>query len=117
MAMSRDYRNPGAFSRILVTAGLALLALSLSSFGPAHTQGKKPITRKGLLEAIQINGLTTKELVARIQQRGVDFELTPGDVAEFRRAGARPEIISAVRASYRPAEPAVAARPAAASSS
>lgn len=77
------------------------MALALLSQSSGLAQAKRPITKKGLLEAVQINGLTTKELVGRIQQRGVDFELTSGDEAEFQRAGARPEIITAARENYR----------------
>ncbi len=88
------------------------MALVLLADSSGFTQARKPITRKGLLEAVQINGLTTKELVLRIQQRGVDFELTPDAEDEFRRAGARPEIISAIRDNYRPAVPVAQARPA-----
>lgn len=91
------------FSRVLSATLFSLLALALLSTVPASTQKAKPISKKGLLESIQINGLSTKELVIRIEQRGVNFELSPDDEAEFRRAGARPEIISAIRANYRPA--------------
>jgi len=113
--MFRNHRNTNHRNRVqllrLLTATLfslgALLALLSHSSGLAQT--KRPITKKGLLEAVQINGLTTKELVVRIQQRGVDFELTSDDEADFRRAGARPEIISTARENYRPAAVAVAA--------
>lgn len=98
-----NHRNTIRFSRLLTLMLLSLVALALLTYSLGLAQAKRPITKKGLLEAVQINGLTTKELVARIQQRGVDFELTSGDEADFRRAGARPEIISAARENYRPA--------------
>jgi len=59
-----------------------------------------------------LNGLSTRELVQQIQLRGVDFGLTPELEAELSGAGARPEVVEAARASYRP--PVAAARPAAA---
>lgn len=105
-------QNRARRARTLVAALGGLLLLTLVSASPASMQARKPISKKGLLEAVQINGLTTKELVVRIQQRGVDFELTPDAEAEFARAGARPEIIAAIRDNYRPAAaPAAPARP------
>lgn len=109
MAMFGNHRNVFQLLRLLSVALFCLVALASLSDSPGRAQAKRPITKKGLLEAVQINGLTTKELVVRIQQRGVDFELTPDDEAAFRRAGARPEIIAAARENYRPAV-AVAAR-------
>ncbi|MEW6737709.1 MAG: hypothetical protein AB1489_40890, partial [Acidobacteriota bacterium] len=63
---------------------------------------KKPISKNGLLEAIRLNGLSTQELIDRVNQRGVSFQLTSQDEAEFRAAGARPELIEAIRTNYRP---------------
>jgi hypothetical protein len=77
----------------------ACLALSLNAFA-WQAQQKKPISKKGLLEAVRLNGLSTSELIQRIRERGVSFQLTPADEAEFRQAGARPELIAAVRANY-----------------
>ena len=69
--------------------------------GAALMQSKKPITRNGLLEAVKLNGLTTQELIEQVERRGVNFRLTPADEAEFRQAGARPELLAAVRKHYR----------------
>src|SRR5205085_467548 len=66
-------------------------------------QAEKPIHRSGLVQAIKINGLSTQELVAIIRRRGVDFQLTPDAEQELRSVGARPEVIAAVRESYRAA--------------
>ncbi len=88
--------------RLVALAVAACLSLVLASL--AAPQVKKPISKKGLLEAIRLNGLSTRELIQHIEQRGVNFQLTAEDEAEFRAAGARPEVIAAVRANYRPAE-------------
>lgn len=77
---------------VVVTAGLAGGAVD----------GKKPITKKGLLEAIRLNGLSTSELIERVQDRGVNFQMTDDDVRDFQQAGARPELIEAARTNYRP---------------
>jgi hypothetical protein len=77
--------------------------------GAASTQTKKPITKQGLVNAVKINGLTTQELIAQIQRRGVDFEMSASDESDLQSVGARPEVIEAARSNYRPAT--VAARP------
>lgn len=71
--------------------------------GAASTQTKKPITKQGLLNAVKINGLSTRELVAQIERRGVDFEMSASDESDLQSVGARPEIIDAARSNYRPA--------------
>jgi len=73
--------------------------------GNAAARSKKPIAKAGLIRAIEINGMTTKELVDAIRDRGVDFRITPEVEQELRNVGARPEIIEAARESYRPPSP------------
>lgn len=80
------------------------LACALSFAAPfARAQGKKPITKQGLVKALKLNALSTKELVEQLEARGVDFRVSGNDEAELRGAGARPEIIEAARANYRAA--------------
>jgi len=88
-------------------AALALMcAAPLLSPVPARAQAKKPITKDGLVKAVRINGLSTAELIQQIHQRGVGFQMTPAAEAELRAAGARPEVVEAARANYRPGTPA-----------
>jgi hypothetical protein len=90
-------------SRVTAFA-LAAVCAALLFAGAASTQtAKKPITKQGLLNAVKINGLSTQELVQQIQRRGVDFEVTAADESDLQSVGARPEIIEAARANYRPA--------------
>ncbi|HLL75033.1 MAG TPA: caspase family protein, partial [Pyrinomonadaceae bacterium] len=99
--------------RALLAAALVLVAAvtawpqTKSGGASEQPQTKKPITRNGLVRAVRINGLTVAELVQQIETRGVDFELTADAEQELREAGARPEVIAAVRANYRgaPARP------------
>jgi hypothetical protein len=95
----RRLRLPLAAASILLllTAGL------LWEPRVARAQAKKPITKDGLVKAIQLNGLSTRELVAQIQGRGVEFQMTPQVETELRSVGARPEVVEAARAHYRPA--------------
>lgn len=84
--------------------GLVFLVLVTPTYGQAPS--KKPISKQGLLEAVRLNGLTTRELIERVEQRGVSFQMAPRDESEFQAAGARPELIEAIRQNYRAAEPA-----------
>jgi hypothetical protein len=89
---------------MLAVTFIALLA-SLAFCVAAQSQaqaGKKPISRKGLIESVKINGLSTAELVQIIERRGVDFEMTADAEQELRGVGARPEVVEAARANYRP---------------
>jgi hypothetical protein len=93
-------------------AFIALAACAaLLSAGAAATQTKKPITKQGLVNAVKINGLSTRELVQQIERRGVDFEVTASDESDLQSVGARPEIIAAARSNYRPAATPAAATP------
>lgn len=96
-------------SRVSFVA-LCVACAALVFAGAASTQTKKPISKQGLVNAVKINGLSTRELVAQIERRGVDFEMTASDESDLQSVGARPEIIAAARANYRPAVVA-AARP------
>lgn len=89
-------------------AAVCVACAALVFAGAASTQTKKPITKQGLLNAVKINGLSTTELVQQIQRRGVDFELTAADESDLQSVGARPEVIEAARANYRPAVAATA---------
>jgi hypothetical protein len=72
-----------------------ILILLLGGFAVA--QAPKPITKAGLLKALQIGGLSPAELVQQINTRGISFVLTPEVELELRAAGATPEVIEAVR--------------------
>ncbi|HWW76508.1 MAG TPA: hypothetical protein VNZ44_14015, partial [Pyrinomonadaceae bacterium] len=86
---------------ILVALACACAALMFAA--TASLQAKKPITKQGLVNAVKINGLSTQELVQQIERRGVDFEMTASDESDLQSVGARPEVIAAARANYRPA--------------
>ncbi|HEX3558342.1 MAG TPA: hypothetical protein VHU19_04015 [Pyrinomonadaceae bacterium] len=102
-------------SRVIFAALALALAATLLASTAEMQAGKKPITRKGLVEAVKINGLSTPEMIQFIQRRGVDFEMTADAEQELQQVGARPEVIEAARSNYRAPEAAAtapAARPA-----
>src|ERR1044072_4560355 len=90
-------------SRVSFVAVAAMCAALLFA-GAASTQTKKPITKQGLINAVKINGLTTRELISQIERRGVDFEMSASDESDLQSVGARPEVIEAARNNYHPPE-------------
>ncbi len=96
-------RNISRGSRLSFVELAAACAALLFAGVAASTQTKKPITKQGLVNAVKINGLSTRELVQQIERRGVDFEMTASDETDLQSVGARPEIIDAARSNYRPA--------------
>jgi hypothetical protein len=85
----------------LLPAAWLLTAFVAGAVASGGVQAKRPISKNGLLEAIRLNGLSTAELIERIQERGVNFQMTDDDARDFQQAGARPELIEAVKANYR----------------
>ncbi len=90
------------FVAVTLAAGLVVLL----SIGPAETQTKTPYDKERLLRVVRLNALSTAEIIRAVNERGVNFLVTPEVEAEFRTAGARPEMIDALRTNYRPAAPA-----------
>lgn len=82
---------------ILAAAGLWLLCASAAVLAQQST---KPITEKGLINALTIGGLQSKELAGIIDRRGVDFALTAELEQQLRDAGATTEVIEAARTHY-----------------
>ncbi len=83
---------------------LPILALLLLLVAIASAQtSTKPISKKGLIDALHIGGLSNGELVQLVRQRGVNFVLTPEVERELRQAHASPELIEAVQANNRSA--------------
>ncbi|MBL8212989.1 MAG: hypothetical protein JNK87_19900 [Bryobacterales bacterium] len=69
--------------------------------GLVWAQAPKPVDKKAILEALQIGGLTQNELVNFVRQRGVEFQPTPADEAQLKKAGASLALVSAIKNSYR----------------
>ncbi|MEK6410539.1 MAG: hypothetical protein AABN34_26745 [Acidobacteriota bacterium] len=111
--MTTQSKNLACFpaDRLIVAVAASML-FALMMTGAASMQAKQPYDKDKLLRVVQLNALPTTEVVQAIQQRGVDFQLTSGVESEFRGAGARPEVIDAIRANYRHGERALAVRPA-----
>ena len=86
--------------RVIVAAAASIL-FAIMTVGVAGMQGKQPYDKDKLLRVVQLNALPTSEVVSAIQQRGVDFQMSSEIESQFRGAGARPEVIDAIRSNYR----------------
>jgi hypothetical protein len=99
---TKRYFTSAGWYKIFATT----ILLTLLMTGAAHMQSaKNPYDKERLLKVVSLNALSTQEIVQAIEQRGVDFQINASIEAEFKQAGARPELIDAMRRSYRPKTP------------
>ena len=90
--------------QITIKAAFGCL-LMLTLAGTLFAQYTGNVVRKDkLVTTLRSKQLQTREIVNTINTRGVDFQLTPVVEQELTVAGARPEVISAVRDNYRQPE-------------
>lgn len=104
MTRTTHSSRPLFFFLVLVIVGYGWSAfpdVSTPTFAQTETRSSRPIRKTGILAALKVNGLSTAEFIAEIERRGVDFRMTAADEQEFLAAGARPEIIAAIRSNYR----------------
>jgi len=100
--MSKNLMSPIKVSLLrVISATGACILVALMTANIAQMQGKKPYDQGTLLRVVQLNALPTSEVVEKINERGVDFQMTSQIESEFRSAGARPEVIQAMRGNYR----------------
>src|SRR5512132_2072130 len=102
--MTTQSKNLPSFSlnRVIVAVAASILFAMLTA-GVAVMQAKQPYDKDKLLRVVQLNALPTTEVVQAIQQRGVDFRMSSDVESQFRAAGARPEVIDAIKGNYRAA--------------
>jgi hypothetical protein len=102
--MSNQLNSPARVTllRVIAATGASIL-VALITASVAQMQSKKPYDQGTLLRVVQLNALPTSEVVEKINERGVDFQMTSQIESEFRSAGARPEVIQSMRANYRSA--------------
>jgi hypothetical protein len=102
--MTKQFKNLLFLSpNQVIVAVAASILFAMMTVGHAGMQAKQPYDRDKLLRVVQLNALPTTEVVQAIQQRGVDFQMTSEVETQFRGAGARPEVIDAIRGNYRAA--------------
>lgn len=103
--MTTQSKNLTCYSadRVIFAAAAAILFafFAMMSASVVEMQAKQPYDKDKLLRVVQLNALPTSEVVQAIQQRGVDFKMTSDIESQFRGAGARPEVVDAIRGNYR----------------
>lgn len=86
---------------ISIKAGVVCLII-LTACGNLLAQYKgSAVKKEKLISVLRSKQLQTREIVAIVKSNGVDFQLTPAVQTELVSAGARPELIDAVRSNYR----------------
>ena len=107
--MTTQSKNLTCYSanRVSFAAAAAILfaLLAMMTTSVVEMQAKQPYDKDKLLRVVQLNALPTTEVVQAIQQRGVDFRMTSDVESQFRGAGARPEVVDAIRGNYRASSP------------
>ena len=96
-------------------AFIVAITVSLMLFAFNHTaqmQAKSPYDKERLLKVVKLNALSTQEVVQAVESRGVSFRMTAEIEDEFQQAGARPELITAMRNNYRGATASTPTQPA-----
>src|SRR2546422_555199 len=102
--MTTQFKKLLSFSlNRVIAAVVASILFAMITAGVAVMQAKQPYDKDKLLRVVQLNALPTTEVVQAIQQRGVDFQMSSEIETQFRGAGARPEVIDAIRSNYRAA--------------
>lgn len=80
---------------------LTIIGLLAAFAAAQRTYTGEPVTQSGLLKALRLRQFQTAEIVKVIVEQGVEFRLTENIRQELVKAGARPELIEAVRRNYR----------------
>jgi len=88
------------YKMIIKTAITCLLVLFAAGSLLAQYKGN-PVKKEKLLSVLRSKQLQTREIVAVIKSNGVDFQLTSAAEGELTAAGARAEVLSAIRENYR----------------
>lgn len=83
---------------VLIAIFLGVFALNTFS---QKTYVGDPVTKSGLLKTIKMRQFKTSDMVEIINEQGCEFRLTSDIQSELVKAGARPEVIEAVRRNYR----------------
>jgi hypothetical protein len=102
--MANPLRFKSSF-RIRPLVCIATGALLLTSVFTMAQSQKPPYDKERLLKVVKLNALTTQEIIDAVNTRGVDFRTTSDVESEFRQAGARPELVEALKKNYRNAQP------------
>jgi tetratricopeptide (TPR) repeat protein len=80
---------------------LVLMTILISAILAQKTYSGDPVTKDGLEKALKMKQFKTSDMVAIINEQGCEFKLDKDTQEDLVKAGARPEVIEAVRRNYR----------------
>ena len=83
----------------------AVLLVVLGAIVSAQTTAPKPISKDGLMKAVQIGGLSSQELSGLISSMGVDFRLSDEEGDGLLKSGLERTVVDAIIANYHMPEP------------
>jgi len=87
--------------KIIITSLMACLVVLLTTGSLLAQYKGNPVKKEKLLSVLRSKQLQTREIVGVVKSNGVDFQLTDAVESELTKAGARPEVLSAIRDNYR----------------
>ncbi|MDQ3043027.1 MAG: hypothetical protein M3R11_11765, partial [Acidobacteriota bacterium] len=87
--------------KITIKAAIVCLVVLLATGSLLAQYKGNPVKKEKLLSVLRSKQLQTREIVGVIKSNGVDFQLTSAVESELTAAGARPEVLSAIRDNYR----------------
>ena len=82
-----------------------LLLVVFGTIVSAQTTAPKPISKDGLMKAVQIGGLSSQELSGLISSMGVDFRLSDEERDGLLKSGLERTVVDAIIANYHMPEP------------
>lgn len=90
--------------KIFCQSVFSLVCLSApAGLSARQTSSDAPVKKDKLVKVLRSKQYQAREIAKIIAEQGVDFQLTPDVQAELVGAGARPEVLEAVRRNYRAA--------------
>lgn len=84
-----------------IIALLVLMTILISVILAQKTYSGDPVTKNGLVKALKMKQFKTSDMVSIINEQGCEFKLDKDTQEDLVKAGARPEVIEAVRRNYR----------------
>lgn len=84
---------------LLVTIAAVVFLFAIQDFAQDEVKSN-PLKQSDLIKALESKTVSSADLVERIKNRGVDFQITESVAKELKNAGANDEIITAVRENY-----------------
>lgn len=82
----------------ILAASILMASVSVETF--AQYRGE-PVKRDRLVQVLRSKRFPSRDIVQIINENGVDFRLTPATQNQLVAAGARPDVLEAVRKNYR----------------